>query len=183
MAVTGRTDGPLAGVLHSTQVGRAPKARAMRTSFLLGVLLFSACKTTPEAPKTAEAPAVLVRLERTACFGRCPIYRVTVMSDGAVSFVGERFVVAEGEQKATLDAEALKKLVTRLEASPFASWNDFVDRSMTDMPSVVLTFKGKTVHHYLGDERAPAELKQLEDDVDALIGTAPWVTGQGGPAL
>ena len=42
MAVTGRTDGPLAGVLHSTQVGRAPKARAMRTSFLLGVLLFVA---------------------------------------------------------------------------------------------------------------------------------------------
>lgn len=153
-------------------------------SLLLVPLLLVACKSTPEAtpdPKpTGVTTAVteLVTLKRGACFGRCPIYVVKVMSDGAVAFEGERFVATVGKATGALDAAALEKLTQRLDASGFAGWKAaYTDRRMTDMSTVELTVRGRTVVHYLGDDTAPEGLKQLEDDVDALVGTAQWIAG------
>jgi hypothetical protein len=152
-------------------------------ALLVTLLLLSACKTTPETQK-GEGATVLVRLTRGACFGRCPVYAVKVSSAGDVQFDGTRDVLVTGPSSSTLDAATMKKLVTRLEGSGFAKFNaQYLKRTETDQPTVTLTFGGKTVEHYLGDETTPPELKQLEDDVDALIGTSQWITGRGAPSL
>ncbi len=153
----------------------------MRSSVLLTMLLFSACRSTPE-PKKA-APTVLVSLQREACFGKCPLYSVRVMTDGAVTFEGERFVAVTGTSTAQLDPAALGTLVARLEASGFERWKPaYTTREVTDLATVELRFKDKTIRHYLGDAHAPAELTALEADVDTLLGTSQWVTGTGGAA-
>jgi hypothetical protein len=160
----------------------------MRSLLLVPLLLLAACKSTPEATPDAKptgattsattAVTELVTLKRGACFGRCPMYVVKVMSDGAVVFDGERFVATVGKATGALDAAALEKLTQRLDASAFASWKAaYTDRRMTDMATVELTVRGRTVVHYLGDDSAPEGLKQLEDDVDALVGTAQWIAG------
>lgn len=163
----------------------------MRSILVVTLLVLAGCKSTPETtadPKpTADASASpvttaevlpLVQLKRGACFGRCPMYSVTVFTDGAVSFDGERFVETQGHATGKLDAAALGKLVKRLESSGFAEWKtSYENRQVTDMATVTLTFRGRTIVHYIGDESAPAGLKQLEDDVDALIGTSQWIAG------
>ncbi len=161
----------------------------MRTSLLMTALLLAACKSTPEVKQEAPVevkpttPTVLVTLKREACFGRCPVYAVQVSSDGAVEFTGERAVLVEGKSTSKLDADAVAKLVARIEGSGFASWNAlYATRLVTDLATVELTYKGRTIRHYLGDSKAPLELTQLEDEIDALIGTSQWVTGKGAPA-
>jgi hypothetical protein len=155
----------------------------MRITLTLAGLLLFGCQSSPEVKKDTAAlqqPAgVLVSLERGACFGRCPIYLVEVRTDGALHFKGERNVKVTEPVDVKLDAAQLAKLTARFEQSGFAGWPDFDDRQVTDQAMVVLTFKGKTVHHYLGDEKAPDELARLERDVDAILGTERWVNGVG----
>ena len=39
---------------------------------------------------------VVITLERTACFGVCPVYKLTIYGDGRVLYDGIRFVRTEG---------------------------------------------------------------------------------------
>ena len=155
----------------------------MRITLTLAALLLFGCQSSPEVKKDTAAlqsPAgVLVRLERAACFGRCPIYLVEVRADGAMHFKGERNVKVTEPVDVKLDAAQVEKLTTRFEQSGFSGWKDFTNHQVTDQATVVLTFKGKTVRHYLGDDQAPDALGQLEHDVDAIIGTDRWVNGVG----
>ncbi|MFO0595504.1 MAG: DUF6438 domain-containing protein [Myxococcaceae bacterium] len=150
---------------------------------VLSVSSLVACKTAPEAKPAADA-ALVVALKRTPCNGRCPSYTVRVLESGAVEFNGERDTLVKGAASATLDAAALGKLKARLEGSGFSQWKDaYLTATTVDQPGAELTFQGRTIKHSKGDETAPKELSALEDDVDSLIGTSQWVTGQGAPAL
>jgi Domain of unknown function (DUF6438) len=133
----------------------------------------------PEPAKPVPGPSngVTVELTRGACFGRCPMYTVAVSTNGDVTFKGVNFVSVKGMAKGKLGREALTKLTARLEASGFGTWKtSYENHQVTDMATVELTWNGKTIRHYLGDEKAPEALTQLENDVDALIGTAQWVS-------
>ena len=128
---------------------------------------------------TGGAPGLLLSLERTPCFGACPVYTVEVRTDGTTAFKGARHVKVTEPVEVKLEPATLQKLSALFEASEFARWADFTRTPVTDMPSVVLTYQGHTVRHYLGDDKAPAALTALEDEVDAIIGTARWVKGTG----
>lgn len=148
----------------------------MRTLLTLALALIFGCQTSPEVKKPA---SLLLSLSRGACFGACPVYGVEVMSDGLVRFKGERHVKVTEPVEVTLDAATLGQLTARLEQSAFSSWTDYVKPDTTDLPTVTLSFKGKTLRHDRGDAKAPAALTKLEDDVDALLGTERWVKGAG----
>ena len=149
---------------------------------LLPVLLFG-CQTSPSVKKVEAAvtttPEALVSLERTACYGTCPIYGVSVLSDGTTRFEGKRHVKITEPVEVKLEAAALEKLKAAFEKSGFAKWPDYTRTNVSDLPTVVLTYQGHTVRHSLGDDKAPPELTALEDEVDAIIGTDRWVKGTG----
>ena len=154
----------------------------MRALTMVSVLIFG-CQTSPEVKKAAVVESqVFLSLQRSPCFGGCPVYLVEVSSDGTVRFKGERYVKVTEPVTVKLDAAALAKLTALVEQSDFAKWKNYVAVTTTDMPTVVLTFRGKTVQHYRGDEKAPEALTKLEDDLDALIGTDRWVKGAGAEA-
>ncbi len=129
--------------------------------------------------KTSEPVGALLSLQRTGCYGACPVYRVEVFADGMVHFQGERHVMVTEPVELKLEPAAFQKLTARLEQSGIAQWPDFLKVSSSDAPTVILTWKGHVVRHYRGDDTAPAELTQLEDEVDALIGTERWTKGTG----
>ena len=51
-----------------------------------------------------------ITLERTGCFGNCPIYKVDITEDGNVFYMGERFVEEEGIHSWEIDSEAIELL-------------------------------------------------------------------------
>ena len=144
------------------------------------MLLFG-CQTSPGVVKQQPlAPGeVVLSLQRTPCFGACPVYLVEVLGDGTLHFRGERHVKVTEPIALKLDAATVQKVIARVEGTPFASWPNFVKQTSSDAPTVVLTFKGHTVRHYRGDLDAPDELTKLEDDLDALLGTERWIKGEG----
>ncbi|MGV3620780.1 MAG: DUF6438 domain-containing protein [Archangium sp.] len=161
----------------------------MRTMLVVMVLALVSCKSTPEkapeedvktAPVTEAKPDdLLLSLKRTPCFGRCPVYTVQVFADGRVRWVGDANVRERGEREARLSADEVAKIAARIDASDFATWKtDYMNHQVTDMPGAVLTWKGKTIRHYHGDESAPVDLMALETELDVLLGTAKWIRGE-----
>lgn len=121
-----------------------------------------------------------ITLERTACFGRCPIYRISVEGNGRVTYYGEMFVAVEGEQRSQIAQDQVRRLARELERVDFFSLQDeYTDLSATDMPSAITTLRlngeMKTIVHYHGDFSAPEKLTKLEDLIDEITDSTRWV--------
>lgn len=137
------------------------------------------------AAQTTAPSDFKLSLERQACYGFCPMYKVSVDSKGLVTYAGERFVKLKGTYKAQLTPSQLKRLYKALERAKLGQYkNEYKAMSVTDLPSAILKVSGlkinaqqrsKTIDHYFGDRSAPESLTRLENELDALMGTRKWV--------
>ena len=144
------------------------------------VLAASIAQADSSVPQPGSASALLASLERTACYGRCPIYTVTVLRDGTVLWEGRRFVKVTGKATAKLPAATVTALADAFKKAGFFAFADRYERyDITDHPSALTSYsdgtRNKTVHHYHGDQSAPAALDELERRIDELVGTARWI--------
>lgn len=115
-----------------------------------------------------------ITLERTACFGFCPIYKVILRSDNTATYIGERFVERQGTYKAYIsNFEYLAKII---EARRYFSLRNSYTAPVTDLPSaitsVVRNGKRKTIDNYANS--GPIELWEIETLIDGLIANARW---------
>jgi Domain of unknown function (DUF6438) len=160
---------------------------------LLGVAMV-ACAPRPAGVRQAPAPAAAgdeppaVTLERTPCFGTCPVYRVAISRSGVVRFSGNHHVLHR-EGTDTIPAARVDSLLGELEAGGYFGFADaYVMDSpacgmyATDSPTVITsaTRDGvtKTIRHDRGCAAAPAELSQLEQRIDEVAGTGRWTGGR-----
>ena len=149
-------------------------------------LSINAC--APNGDPTSAAPTkiafsdLVITLERTACRGTCPIYKLTIEGNGTVIYEGQDFVQVKGQQTASLSPEQIQELVSAFEQARFSTLPDYIDQDTTDSPSVITSFtlngKTKTVNHYYGDNSAPQELFDLESKIDEITNSKQWT----GPA-
>ncbi|MBI1849023.1 MAG: hypothetical protein HYR85_01635 [Planctomycetes bacterium] len=134
-----------------------------------------------DVPIPALAPDVFVRLERTPCYGWCPSYVVTVHRDGRVDYEGRAWVKEIGQRAATLPRETFAKVEAFLTTNRFWELEDaYLRAGATDCPTVIVSAaragaSPKTVRHYTGDGDAPTRLVDVEDGLDALLGTERWI--------
>ncbi len=137
------------------------------------------------ASATASDAPIEITLERTACFGSCPVYTVTIAGDGSVSYEGRWYVGVTGKQGAHIDPAAVRALVHGFEAIDFFSLRDSyrsvenADGSVTEVTDLPTTFvslrlgdRVKRVEDYFG---GPKALRDLEDRIDEVAGTRKWI--------
>lgn len=146
---------------------------------------------------------VAITLARSACYGACPAYTVTIHGDGLVHFttgtpavgavdtVHRQFarsngVLFPGTHEDRIPPEAVDALRKRFEAVGFWHLKDAYRASAWDIPTQVLTLviggKKKTVVDYMGTEAGmPQAVKDLEVTIDRVADTDRWV--KGSPAL
>lgn len=150
------------------------------------LLLFACGSASPgvvsnEVPHPPARHEVLATIERTGCYGWCPVYKLTVYRDGAVEYAGERFVKTTGAATGHLGSAQLDELDQLFVRNGYLSLRDsYQVASVTDMPSVFTSYAPpgrtpKTVKHYLGDESAPAGLGAVEEGVDRIVTIEQWI--------
>ncbi|MEO8606553.1 MAG: DUF6438 domain-containing protein [Chloroflexota bacterium] len=125
------------------------------------------------------ASNVAITLERTACFGTCPVYTITILEDGTVNYEGQDFVDVTGKQTSELTPETVKQMVAAFEKAGYFDWKETYDTQIvTDLPTVMtsVTLDGKihSISHYMGDYTAPLELTFLEQWVDEMANSQLW---------
>lgn len=130
-------------------------------------------------PAAAQQQQVALTLERGPCFGACPIYSVTIHTDGTVVYEGVRFVDVIGEQTTTIDPATVEQLMAGFEAAGYFGWDDaYTDSNVTDLPTITtsVTRGGETrqIVRYSGDDSAPVALPYLETWIDIAARTSQW---------
>lgn len=142
---------------------------------------------------------VEITLERSACFGSCPDYKVSLTGDGKVRFstrenafpgtaaevhrmFNGRNVVWPGVHEANVDPNAVASLLERFRASHFMGMKSEYIASVTDNATQALTLRignvTKRVVDYVGPEVGmPASIRELEAAVDEVAGSKRWVLG------
>lgn len=157
--------------------------------FLLAcaVLTLNACahaQPAPAMPELTVAPTDSLSLRRTACFGECPVYSLTVHGDGRVDYLGERHVRVVGEEHWTIAPVAVNELFGAFVRAQYLQLVTPKESGVhvSDLPSAdtELRLGGKqhAIHHYgpnenvlLGQGPATEELSRLERLVDTLTGS------------
>jgi hypothetical protein len=147
---------------------------------LIALMLITIGCAQPQTPTPSDIKEVIITLERTACFGTCPVYKLTIHGDGKVIYEGIRFVRVEGTIETTISEEKIEKLVSEFQKIDYFSLEDsYEERNATDMPSAFTSLtvdgKTKTVKHYHGDSSAPKELTELEDKIDEIVNSNQWI--------
>jgi len=126
-----------------------------------------------------------ITLERTPCFGTCPVYEVTLRSDGTVVYEGKRFTKEIGRRTGKISTKQFQELATKIEQIGFFALNDEYltkknadgsETRVTDLPSRITTVKrgaeSKRIRNYFG---GPESLKELEELIDRISNSGIWV--------
>jgi len=145
---------------------------------LVSVVVISCAGVRTPVPD--DLKEVVITLERTPCFGFCPVYMLTIYGSGEVIYEGKRFVGIEGIRTTTISAEKIEQLVSEFQNIAYFSLNDsYEETNATDMPSAItsITINGETkiIRHYHGDSSAPKELTELENKIDEIVYSDQWV--------
>jgi hypothetical protein len=123
------------------------------------------------SPKTAAHAAITsIKIERTPCFGRCPVYKASLLPDGTVQYFGERFVPKLGNWRAKIGDSDFKRLSRLSEKLGFFNLKNNYSRPVTDLPTTIITItrgtKVKSVSCY-GQE--PDEFWILSVAIDSVL--------------
>lgn len=136
-------------------------------------VLITACKakTNTTARTLKSDKPFSIALERTPCFGTCPVYKVEIHSDGNIKYVGKEFSDPKGEYETFIpitEVEVLRKAI--IEAN-FLNLKDVYDNMyISDLPSAIttLTVNGKQVKSVKNRYDPPPQLVRLEILIDNL---------------
>jgi hypothetical protein len=126
-----------------------------------------------------------ISLERGSCMGECPVYSVTVASDGSVRYEGSQGVAVPGEATASIPADSAAALLQAFEALAFDSLPDRYQPDdagcspyVADLPMLVFTVRqgdrAKRVEYDPGCAAAPRALRDLARRIDRVAGSSRW---------
>lgn len=95
---------------------------------LFAAIVLASCAS---APSPQHGPAQIA-LQRTACFGFCPDYTVTIDEAGEVRYEGRRFVSAVGVRDAVIPREDVQRLLACFDEIGFERLRDEYRAQITD---------------------------------------------------
>jgi hypothetical protein len=122
-----------------------------------------------------------IKLQRTMCYGTCPVYSVTVDNEGNVNYHGEMFVYKSGEQHWKISKKKVEQLNNLIEDFGFKSFTyEPGEEFITDQPSCITTVKysdgqTKEIDHDYGNILVDDSLAAFEKKIDRIIGTKKYV--------
>jgi hypothetical protein len=131
----------------------------------------------------ADLKTLTIQLERTACYGTCPAYSVTIHGDGRVEYNGKSRVKETGAREGQIKVDTVRELVSEFAKVKFWGFDeDYSGKKCkgecTDMPTAVteLRIKGVThrVKHYYGCGGVPKSLYTLESTIDKSANSEQW---------
>ena len=183
---------------------------AMRTHVIPAVLglaigIFTAGVPVPASGGTPSGPPanynlddVTIELERTSCFGSCPVYQLTIRGTGNCTYSGRQFVGWRGDAQFELDPATIVGLLNDLYDLDFFVRRDVytkgetvllqngtvehLETRVTDVPHLILTVRildyRKSVSMIaIKAFGGPPELLAFGAKIDSLTASSQWIKG------
>ena len=127
-----------------------------------------------QAASLSEPTISEISIEHTPCHGTCPVYKLTLRSDGTVTFIGVAHVGKVGTYIARFGR--FNRLAQAIAERRFQHFSARYTSPVTDMPHTVTTVvsegKRKSVDDYA--HTGPQALWEIETLIDGVVAEAEW---------
>ena len=141
--------------------------------------------TVADRSSQSATSAAAITLERTACFGSCPVYSLSVSASGDVQYEGRANVRKIGLATGKVPRDQVDALLSELERGGYFSFAErytvsepACGRYATDSPTTItsVTLRGRTkrIAHDYGCGGAPGALVVLERRIDEALNSGQW---------
>ena len=112
----------------------------------------------------------LLVMKRTACYGTCPQYTISIYNDGLVRYAGKMFVDKIGCFESSLSKKLISDIKLELNNVNFLEFQNEYDAHVTDVPSVIVKvyLEGET-HEVIDRFNGPLELKRIHNFIDNIV--------------
>ena len=131
----------------------------------------------------------MISMERTPCYGKCPVFTIAIAGDGNASFDGKTNVVKTGNATASVPAALAASLLEQADAIGVVSMADKYKEGLpscggyvSDLPTVTLTVRRggstKTVAADYGCQKIPKALRPLHARLDSIARALGWIPNE-----
>ena len=139
-----------------------------RLLFIVLLFSISSCATFKKKSNIfsfSESKNLIISLQRGACYGNCPIYKIEVYSDGSAVYTGTQFVENIGIRIFNLSETQINLILTQADSIKFDNMKEEYSEPISDLPTTFIQIKEKRIRDHIG---APEALKNLEKLIDQL---------------
>ena len=137
----------------------------MKNYLLVFILFFSSCFNLTKQ-KELQSPKIIISLEKTACFGRCPVFKIIIYNNGEALYNGLKFVKKVGEHDLKVSKREIYKILTKAKKIGFNNLKSEYSERITDLPTTYIMINNKKIKDYYG---APSKLKDLEKMIENIV--------------
>ena len=128
-----------------------------------------------EIPVFAQKKKV-IGIQKTSCFGACPVYSMDILSNCKVILRSEKFLeIGTGDFKSKLSRIQYEELIEAFRQIGFFKLDEIYSSNVSDLPTTYFFFKdkgeAKTIEVY-GDW--PDALTKLDQKLSTLIDDLKW---------
>jgi hypothetical protein len=135
--------------------------------------------TTPKTTDDDKNAYVMFSIERTMCYGNCPVYEAKIMSNGKAYFKGSRGIEMVGNYESKVTAEQIKDIwhnVAQVDFFKFADrYPTDINNAIPDLPNTY-TFvnDGKMSKKITDNYDSPANLQWFEHELETVFLQLNW---------
>ncbi|WP_435018613.1 DUF6438 domain-containing protein [Tundrisphaera sp. TA3] len=124
----------------------------------------------------ADEPIAEITLERTPCFGTCPVDVIVLRSDGTAEYLGEEYVERHGKYRGKVSKEDFDRLARLLAEVKFFDLKEAYTAPISDLPTYITSVKRgkatKKVSNYA--DAAPKGLGEVEKEIVKVMEKIAW---------
>jgi hypothetical protein len=137
----------------------------MRYIFVFLVILNSSCNLSSSSTYEIQKK-LIISLNKTACFGTCPVYKIKIYNNQSAIFEGIKFVEKEGSYNFKISKKEINTILNKAKKINFQKMEDEYTELITDLPTTYIMINNKQIKDYYG---APKELKELEEIIENIF--------------
>ena len=112
---------------------------------------------------------ILLRIQKTPCFGDCPVYTLSIDKKGNVIYNGSDYVLEKGIREFTLTETQLENITKTLVKKDFSEFKKVYDNpEISDLASTFIAHNGKQIEIRLWNN-IPDELIEVHEYVEGIL--------------
>lgn len=148
----------------------------MRLIWLILILSLNACAGAKKASNVFEPDATdRLILQRTGCYGTCPIYEVVLFGNGIISYDGKQYTERTGKFIGELDSEITFSLFNKAAKMSWGEYPKEFPMDNVDFPQFFIGMQTEKIDRTIkANSKAAPELILLSLEIDKVLQGVSW---------
>lgn len=128
--------------------------------------------------------SLFFKMERTPCFGQCPVYTLNIYQSGYAELEGRRFFDYVGTFTTRFTESEMVQIKEWANAANYWQLKHVYDAPVTDLPSTTTVLIIDKASNWVYNRMdAPEGLREFETNVETLIKDKQWTASSGKKTL